>query len=89
MGPYQELLLDDEGRLGLDDPRLRRKHTYRFASGVSVKPGATITLKTGVGRNTTSTRFWGRSYGAVWNNTGTEYAYLRDGNGTLRSQRGK
>ena len=66
-----------------------RKHTYRFASGVSVKPGATITLKTGVGRNTTSTRFWGRSYGAVWNNTGTEYAYLRDGNGTLRSQRGE
>ena len=64
-----------------------RKHTYRFATGVKIKPGATITLKTGVGRNTASTRFWGRSYGAVWNNTGTEWAYLKNANGVLQHRR--
>ena len=66
-----------------------KKHTYRFASGVSIKPGASITIKTGVGRNTTTTRFWGRSYGAVWNNTGAEYAYLRNASGALQSKRGR
>ncbi len=66
-----------------------RKHTYRFATGVKIKPGASITLKTGVGSNTTTTRYWGRSYGAVWNNSGTEYAYLRNSSGTLLSKRGE
>jgi hypothetical protein len=61
-------------------------HTYRFPTGVSIRAGATITLYTGRGTNTATKRYWGRSYGAVWNNTGTEYAYLRNSAGTLQSR---
>ena len=63
------------------------KHTYRFPTGVKIRPGYSITLYTGVGTNTSTKRFWGRSYGAVWNNTGTEWAYLRNASGTLQSKR--
>jgi hypothetical protein len=45
-------------------------HTYRFASGVSIGAGASITLHSGKGTNTASNRYWQRSYGAVWNNDG-------------------
>lgn len=63
------------------------KHTYRFPTGVKIRPGYSITLYSGVGTNTTTKRYWGRTYGAVWNNTPPEYAYLRDAYGVLKSKR--
>lgn len=61
-----------------------RKHTYTFASGFSIKSGVTVTVSSGRGTNTATKRFWGRSYGAVWNNDG-DTAYLRNASGTLQS----
>lgn len=63
-----------------------RKHTYRFPTGVSIRPGYTITLYSGRGTNTSTKRYWQRTYGAVWNNTPPEYAYLRNAAGTLQSR---
>ncbi len=63
------------------------KHTYVFASGFSVGAGKTVTLYSGVGTNSSSKRYWGRTYGAVWNNSAPEYAYLRKADGTLMSKR--
>ena len=60
-------------------------HTYKFLSGTSIGAGATITLHSGTGSNTASNKYWQRSYGAVWNNTGTERAYLGNSSGTLMS----
>ena len=64
-----------------------KKHTYTFASTVKIKPGYSITLYSGKGTNTTTKRFWQRTYGAVWNNSAPEYAYLRNSAGTLQSKR--
>lgn len=44
-------------------------HTYRVPSGVSMKPGATLTLYSGAGSNSASKLYWG-SVSAVWNNGG-------------------
>jgi hypothetical protein len=62
-----------------------RKHTYTFASGFGIKAGATVTVYTGRGTNTAARRYWGRSYGAIWNNDG-DTAYLRNGAGTLQNK---
>lgn len=62
-------------------------HTYRFPSTLSLAGGASITLRSGKGTNTATTRYWQRSYGAVWNNTPPERAYLRNASGTLISSR--
>jgi hypothetical protein len=62
------------------------KHTYTFASGVKIGVGKSITLYSGRGTNTSTKKFWGRSYGAVWNNTPPEYAYLRTAGGSLQSR---
>jgi hypothetical protein len=51
----------------------------RFASNFYLRPGATVTIRTGKGTNTTTTRYWGRS-SYVWNNTGDK-AYLRTPSG--------
>jgi len=64
----------------------RKYHVYRFKSAVKIRPGRTITLCSGRGRDTAAKKYWGRSYGAVWNNTGTEYAYLRNRSGKLLSR---
>jgi hypothetical protein len=58
-------------------------HTYRFPSGFSVPAGASVTLRSGQGTNSASVRYWQRSYGAVWNNSAPERAYLKNGAGTL------
>jgi hypothetical protein len=62
-----------------------RNHTYRFPSTLSIAGGATITLRSGTGTNSATTRYWQRSYGAVWNNTPPERAYLRNAAGSLIS----
>ena len=61
-------------------------HTYRFPAGLYIGPGKTITLHSGRGTNTSAKRYWGRSYGAVWNNSAPEFAYLKNGAGTLISR---
>jgi hypothetical protein len=62
------------------------KHTYKFPAGVKIKAGASLTLYSGRGKSTATRRYWGRSYGAVWNNTPPEYAYLRNAAGKLQSR---
>lgn len=62
-----------------------KKHTYTFASGFSIKAGATVTVFSGRGTNSATKRYWGRSYGAIWNNDPPETAYLRNGAGALQS----
>ena len=64
-----------------------RKHTYTFPSGVTIRPGYSLTLYSGRGTNTSTKRYWGRTYGAVWNNSAPEYAYLRNAAGMLMSRR--
>ena len=59
---------------------------YRLSYGVKIRPGATITLYSGRGTNTATKRYWQRTYGAVWNNTPPEYAYLKNAAGTLQSR---
>jgi hypothetical protein len=62
-----------------------RLHTYYFRAGTRIGAYGTITLYSGRGTNTVSRVYWGRSYGAVWNNTPPERAYLRNSVGTLVS----
>ena len=56
-------------------------HIYKFTSNFYLRPGATVTIRTGKGTNTSTTRYWGLSY-YVWNNTGDK-AYLRTPSGAL------
>ncbi|GGO93718.1 hypothetical protein GCM10011584_33060 [Nocardioides phosphati] len=58
---------------------------YKFGT-TRVAAGASLTLYTGRGTNTTTKRYWGNvatatSNGAVWNNDG-DYAVLRNSSGT-------
>jgi hypothetical protein len=64
-----------------------RIHTYTFPAGTRIGAGSSITLYSGKGSNTASKRYWGRSYGAVWNNDPPEYAYLRNASGSLVSKK--
>ncbi len=57
------------------------KHIYRFKSFV-LKSGAIVTLHSGKGFDTSTDLYWGRSYGAIWNNNG-DTLYLYDANGQL------
>ena len=58
---------------------------YTFASSFRIGPGVTVTVYSGRGTNTSTKRYWGRSYGAVWNNRPPERAYLRSAAGSLVS----
>jgi hypothetical protein len=60
-------------------------HTYKFASGTSIGAGVSITLRSGKGSNTATTKYWQRTYGAVWNNSGPEKATLRNSGGSVMS----
>ena len=62
-----------------------RKHTYLFPSGYRIYPGYTVKLHSGLGTNGKYHLYWNRSYGAVWNNTPPERAYLRNPSGYLMS----
>jgi len=53
-------------------------NSYTF-DGVTVAPGATVTLYTGSGTDTDDTVYWGRS-AAVWNNSG-DTVFLADADG--------
>jgi Lamin Tail Domain len=54
------------------------KHTYYFPSGFRIYPGYNVKLRSGTGTNTKYTLYWKRTYGAVWNNSAPEKAYLQN-----------
>jgi hypothetical protein len=56
-------------------------YAYRFTASFYLKPGYSVYIHTGKGTNTSSHRYWGRSW-YVWNNTG-DTAHLRNSAGTL------
>jgi len=60
-------------------------HVFRFPSGFKIGPGVTVTVYSGRGTRTSTRLYFGYSYGAVWNNTAPERAYLRNSAGTLVS----
>ena len=62
-----------------------RKHTYFFPTGYRIYPGYSVKLHSGGGTNGKYHLYWKRTYGAVWNNTAPERAYLRNSAGTLLS----
>ena len=58
---------------------------YTFRAGLKIGSGASITLYTGSGTNTSTKRFWGRTK-QVWDNTSAEHAYLKNAAGSLQSK---
>jgi len=59
-------------------------HIYTIPSFTS-QAKSTFTLYTGIGKDTSSALYWGRTsgdYGAIWNNNG-DTLFLRDSNGNL------
>jgi hypothetical protein len=62
-----------------------KKHSYTFRTGASISPGVTVTVYSGTGTETSTKKYWGRTYGAIWNNSPPERAYLRNAAGTLVS----
>jgi hypothetical protein len=67
------LLRDGDGR------------SYRFPA-TRLRPGRSLTVFTGPGRDTARARYWGLPR-HVWDNTGRESAQLRDGFGRLVERR--
>ncbi|MEV4567375.1 lamin tail domain-containing protein [Nonomuraea sp. NPDC049419] len=66
------------------DATRRQDHIYTFGT-FALKPGKTVTLRTGKGRDTGTTRYWGRSGGTlayIWNQS-KDTAYLRNAAGKL------
>jgi hypothetical protein len=61
------------------------KHTYRFPTGYRLAAYASVKVHSGRGTNGARHLYWQRTYGAVWNNTAPERAYLRNSAGTLIS----
>lgn len=61
--------------------RSARGDVYRFTSNFYLRPGRTVTIRTGRGRDTDTTRYWG-STRYVWNNN-RDTAYLRTPSGAL------
>jgi len=61
------------------------QHTFRFPSGFKIGPGVTVTIYSGRGTRTATKLYFGFTYGAVWNDTPPERAYLRNAAGTAVS----
>ncbi len=61
--------------------RDRANHVYAFGA-FTLKPGATVTLHTGTGTNTSGNVYWDRKW-YVWNNNG-DTAYLKNTSGTQK-----
>jgi len=56
-------------------------HVYTFPDGVTLEPGATVTVHTGSGTDSATDLYWG-SDAPVWNNGG-DTVTLRDANGDV------
>ncbi|MEV4094448.1 lamin tail domain-containing protein [Streptosporangium saharense] len=66
------------------DTTRRSDHVYTFGA-FTLGAGKTVTLRTGKGKDTLTTRYWGRSGGTlayIWNQT-KDTGYLRDPSGKL------
>ncbi|MGW8379121.1 lamin tail domain-containing protein [Streptomyces sp. ODS28] len=57
-------------------------YTYTFTSSYTLKPGKSVRVHTGKGSNTSTDRYWWRSW-YVWNNTGDK-ATLRSASGAWK-----
>jgi micrococcal nuclease len=73
----------DEARLDLSGWTVTDEagHTYAFPDGTVLEPGGELTLRTGSGRDTDATVFWGAE-NAVWNNAG-DVITVRDESGSV------
>jgi hypothetical protein len=60
-------------------------HTFHFSAGYRIYPGYYVRLRSGTGTNGKYNLYFQRSYGAVWNNTAPERAYLVNAYGTTVS----
>ncbi|MEV7965586.1 lamin tail domain-containing protein [Sphaerisporangium sp. NPDC088356] len=68
----------------LRDKTNRADHVYTFGA-FTLGAGKTVTVRTGKGRNTTTTLYWGRSGGTlayIWNQV-KDTAYVRNASGKL------
>ncbi|WP_245641977.1 lamin tail domain-containing protein [Nonomuraea candida] len=67
------------------DETARPDHVYTFGA-FTLRAGKTVTLRTGKGKDTSTTRYWNRSGGGtfayIWNQS-RDTAYLRDRAGKL------
>ncbi|MEV5409767.1 lamin tail domain-containing protein [Thermopolyspora sp. NPDC052614] len=67
------------------DDTKQADHVYTFGA-FTLRAGKTVTLRTGKGRDTATTLYWGRSGGGtfayIWNQT-RDTAYLRNASGRL------
>ena len=60
-------------------------HRYRFPPTATLPANETVTLHTGIGRDTSRHRYWNRST-PVWNNAG-DVVVVRDADGQERARR--
>lgn len=60
------------------------KHTYKFGS-YTLNGKSTVTLRSGTGKNTKTTLYWGKNI-FIWNNEG-DTAYLWNAQGKLVSSK--
>ncbi|WP_223166598.1 lamin tail domain-containing protein [Nonomuraea sp. SYSU D8015] len=69
----------------LHDKTTRPDHVYTFGK-FTLAAGKTVTVRTGKGKDTTTTRYWNRTGGTtfayIWNQT-KDTAYLRNASGKL------
>ncbi|MBN6058355.1 lamin tail domain-containing protein [Nonomuraea sp. RK-328] len=66
------------------DKTTRTDHVYAFGT-FTLRAGKTVTLRTGKGRDTSTTLYWGRSGGTlayIWNQS-KDTGYLRNARGQL------
>ncbi|GIJ78088.1 hypothetical protein Xph01_25200 [Micromonospora phaseoli] len=59
--------------------RDKANHVYKFTGDFKLAKGKSVIIRTGTGKNTAATRYWG-SGNYIWNNTG-DTAYLRNASG--------
>ncbi|GAA3632845.1 lamin tail domain-containing protein [Microlunatus ginsengisoli] len=59
--------------------RDRQHHVYTFGT-FTLKPGKTVTVHTGKGKNTSGTLYMGRGW-HIWNNSGGDSATLKNAGG--------
>ena len=57
---------------------------YTFPKGFKIAPGKTVTIRSGTGKNTSTTLYWGKA-SFIWNNTGDTARLYNDKGKLLES----